>query len=182
MIQTGAGAIWATVHILLLRWFSHGVIKQQPKALLRTAARSLRSILSSSSQRWQQNHSCYGCCCCGFEVRVQRRVGSNFCGHHGFPGLWVLDHYNKAFVIGFKFPDYLWFCGFSEWSPQLFLKVTNVKVLCWQGFYTNNNGLCIYHSMFYKGIVLTLSPTMAFPSLSILCFICINFEFKKDNK
>lgn len=50
--------------------------------------------LSSSSQRWRQTDSCYGCCCSGFQVRVQRSVGRNFFGCLDFPCLWALDHYN----------------------------------------------------------------------------------------
>ena len=75
---------------LICIW-SHYPTAQAP---LRAAARSLRSILSSSSQRWRQTHSCYGCCCSGFQVRMQRRIGSDRCGHHAFPCLRVLGHCN----------------------------------------------------------------------------------------
>ena len=75
---------------LICIW-SHYPTAQAP---LRAAARSLRSILSSSSQRWRQTHSCYGCCCSGFQVRMQRSVGSSLCGHHDSPCLRVLGHCN----------------------------------------------------------------------------------------
>ena len=114
------------------------------QASLRAATSSLRSILSSSSQRWRQTHSCYGCCCSGFQVRMQRSVGSNLCGHHDFPCLWTIDHYINAFVFGFKFPNSLisWFL--------IVVSTIILEIFKWNNLllskYVYKNSLCGYHS------------------------------------